>query len=217
MIRGAIFDVDGTLLDSMSVWDSLGERYLHTLGLEPRENLADTFRTFTMEQSARYIQQHYGVSRSTEEITAGFHRLTADFYRFEAPLRPGVPELLNRLQHEGVSMAVATASHRALVEAALDRCGVLPCFQFLLTCQEAGSKTEPGIYEAARLRLNTPKQDTWVFEDAAHAAQTAARAGFPVLGVREPHEEDQQGLRACSTVYLTDFLHTEPFWRFVSH
>ena len=64
MMRGAIFDLDGTLLDSMSIWDTIGEDYLRSLGIEPRENLAETFKTFTLEESAEYYRAHYGVTLS---------------------------------------------------------------------------------------------------------------------------------------------------------
>ena len=216
MIQGAIFDVDGTLLDSMYVWETVGERYLRSLGLEPRENLWETFKTFTLEQSARYYQEQYGVRLSLEEIMDGINHLIERLYFEEVQLRPGIPELLKRLHEEGVPMVIATATDRYLVEAALKRCEVLHYFKSIVTCQEAGSKSSPRIYESALAQLGTSKQETWVFEDAFHAARTAVKAGFPVLGIQDPSEQNQQGLEAISTVYLTDFHHTEPFWKFVS-
>ena len=216
MIRGAIFDVDGTLLDSMYVWETIGEQYLRSLGIQPKENLREIFRTFTLEQSAQYYQEHYGVSLSLEEIMDGVNRLIEDMYFQEVQLRPGIAELLEALQKSGVRMVIATATDRYLVEAALKRCGVLSYFESIITCQEAGSKSSPRIYKTALSRLGTSRQETWVFEDAYHAAKTAAEAGFPVLGIKDPFEENQQGLQDISTVYLTDFQHTELFWESAS-
>ena len=173
MIKGAIFDVDGTLLDSMYVWETIGDRYLRSLGIEPRENLWETFRTFTLRQSAQYYIDHYGVVLSQEEIMDGVNRMIEQMYFEEVQLRPGVREFLQKLQAQQVPMVIATATDRYLVEAALRRCGILPYFGDILTCQEYGSKSSPGIYEAARAILGTPKGDTWVFEDAYHAAETA--------------------------------------------
>ena len=210
MIRGAIFDVDGTLLDSMYVWETVGERYLRSLGIEPRENLWEVFRTFTLEQSARYYIDHYGVTLSQEEIMDGVNMLIEKLYFEEVQPRPGVPEFLKALSEHRIPMVIATATDRYLVEAALRRCGLLPYFDEILTCQEYGSKRSPGIYEAAQAVLDTPRDGTWVVEDAFHAAATAAQAGFPVLGIQDPSETHQQELKALSNIYLTSFTEINP-------
>ena len=205
MIRGAIFDVDGTLLNSMYVWETIGDRYLRSLGITPRENLWETFRTFTLRQSAQYYIDHYGVTLSPEEIMEGVNRLIETMYFEEVQLRPGVRDFLQQLEAHQIPMVIATATDRYLVEAALRRCGILSCFREILTCQEYGSKSSPGIYEAARAVLRTPKEDTWVFEDAYHAAVTASGAGFPVLGIQDPSEDHQQELKALCRIYLRSF------------
>ena len=213
MIRGAIFDVDGTLLDSMPIWHTLGEDYLRSLGIEPRENLAETFKTFTLSESARYYQTHYGVTLSEEEIIAGVNRLVENFYRFQAPLRPGAAEFLARLDAQSIPMTIATATDRPLIEAALERCGVRRYFREILTCADVGcGKEQPRIYDRALQTLGTPRAQTWVFEDAFHAARTAHAAGFPVLGIFDPSEKEQSGLQQVSTVYLQDFREADAFW-----
>ena len=214
MIRGAIFDVDGTLLDSMYVWETIGERYLRSLGIEPQEDLWEVFRTFTLRQSAEYYIDHYGVTLSPEAIMEGVNRLIETMYFEQVQLKPGVREFLQQLQERSVPMVIATATDRYLVEAALDRCGILPYFGQILTCGEYGSKSSPGLYEAARAVLGTPRGDTWVFEDAYHAAETASKAGFPVLGIYDPSETHQQELKACASVYLTSFREAD--WKVFS-
>ena len=216
VIRVAVFDVDGTLLDSMYIWNSIGDRYLRSLEIMPRENLAETFKTFTLEQAAQYYIDHYGVKLSVAEITEGINRMIERFYFEEALLRPGVKNFLERLRKTGIKMVIATATDRYLVEAALKRCGVLDFFEEIFTCSEYGSKRSPKIYESATAFMGTAPEDTWVFEDAFHGAQTASGAGFRDLGIRDPSEENQQGLQSVSDVYLTDFQHSEPFWDFVS-
>ena len=216
VIRGAVFDVDGTLLDSMCIWSTIGDRYLRSLGIMPRENLAETFKTFTLEQAAQYYIDHYGVHLSVAEIMEGINRMIERFYFEEALLRPGVKDFLERLQKSGIKMVIATATDHYLVEAALKRCGVLNFFEKIFTCAEYGSKRKPKIYESAAAFLGTAPEDTWVFEDAFHGAETACRAGFPVLGIRDPSEENQQGLQSVSKVYLTDFHQSEFFWNYVS-
>ena len=78
MIKGAIFDLDGTLLDSMFIWDTIGEVYLRSLDIEPRENLAEAFKTFTLEESAEYYRTHYGVTLSVAEIVDSVNRMIED-------------------------------------------------------------------------------------------------------------------------------------------
>ena len=97
-VAGIIFDLDGTLLDSMGIWDTIGEDYLRSLGIEPRENLAETFKEMSLSQSAAYYQKVYGVEKSEEEIIQGIHDLIAEFYMKKAPLKEGVKEALELLQ-----------------------------------------------------------------------------------------------------------------------
>ncbi len=212
MIRGAIFDVDGTLLDSLSIWDTVAEDYLRSLGIEPRENLAETFKTFSLEQSAEYCRSVYGVKQSVKEIMDGIDAMMETFYRQTAPLKPGAAEFLRALAQNGVKMAVATATDRHLIEAALTRCGVRAYFLDLFTCTSVGkSKNEPDIYRAAREALGTKKEDTWVFEDAYHAAKTAADDGFPVAALFDASEDEQEALKKTAKLYLRSFEDALPF------
>ena len=128
-IQGAVFDVDGTLLDSMSVWDTAGEKYLRSIGYEPRENLNEVFKNMSLLQAARYYRTEYGVTLCDDEIVDGVNSMLERYYRFETTLKAGVRELLALLRKKGVRLCIATATDRYLVEAALDRCGVLSCFE----------------------------------------------------------------------------------------
>lgn len=204
-MKGAVFDMDGTLLDSMGIWDSLGERYLDSLGIQPHENLKETLRTMSLQQSAHYLQKEYGLKKTTEEIMRELNRLLEDFYRFEAPLKPGVQKLLAWLKANSVKLCLATATDRFLTEAALKRCGILPYFEEIFTCEEVGAgKDEPRIFETALDFLKTEKAETVVFEDALYAIETAKKAGFPVAAVYDRYEKDQKKVRELADVYLMD-------------
>ena len=205
-IRGAIFDVDGTLLDSMFIWDTIGETYLRSIGYEPREKLNEVFKNMSLFQAARYYRTEYGVTLSIDEIMNGVNAMLERYYRFEVSLRPGVAELLERLRQSGVKLCIATATDRHLVEAALDRCGVLSCFGEIFTCNEVGhGKDEPDIFEEALRFLGTEKAETVVFDDALYAVRTAKEAGFPVAVIYDSHEKNQEGLRALADFYIEDF------------
>ena len=204
-IRGAIFDVDGTLLDSMFIWDTIGETYLRSIGYEPKENLNEVFKNMSLRQAARYYQTEYGVTQSIDEIMDGVNAMLERYYRFEVPLKPGVADLLERLRQDGVKLCIATATDRHLVEAALDRCGVLSCFGEIFTCNEVGhGKDEPDIFEASLRFLGTRREETLVFDDALYAVRTAKEAGFLVAAGYDSHERSQAEIRARSDLYLED-------------
>lgn len=209
-IRGAIFDVDGTLLDSMFIWDTIGESYLRSIGYESKENLNEVFKNMSLRQVACYYQSEYGVTLSIEEIMDGVNAMLEQCYRYEAPLKPGVNQLLAQLSENGIRMCIATATDRYLVEAALERCGVRAYFGEIFTCNEVGhGKDEPHIFEAALRFLGTEKAETVVFDDALYAVRTAKSAGFPVAAVYDSHEKNQVEIRALSDFYLEDLTQAD--------
>ncbi len=216
-IRGAIFDVDGTLLDSMFIWDTIGETYLRSIGYEPREKLNEVFKNMSLFQAARYYRTEYGVTLSIDEIMNGVNAMLERYYRFEVSLKPGVAELLAQLQASGVKLCIATATDRYLVEAALERCGVLSCFGAIFTCNEVGhGKDEPDIFEEALRFLGTEKAETVVFDDALYAVRTAKEAGFPVAAVYDSHERSQAEVCARSDLYLEDLTQLVELQKFLS-
>ncbi len=206
MIKGAIFDLDGTILDSMFIWDTIGEDYLRSLGIEPKENLKETFKTFTLKQSAEYYRKKYGVTLSVQEIVNGVNKMVESYYAETVKLKSGIDVLLKKLKADGVKMCVATVTDKALVEAALNRLGVREYFSAIFTCAEVGqSKETPEIYRKALKHLETPKSETVVFEDALHAIRTAKGDGFLVAAVYDEHEQNQEEVKKISDYYITDF------------
>lgn len=212
MIKGAIFDLDGTLLDSMFIWDTIGEDFLRSLGIEPKEDLKETFKTFTLQQSACYYRSNYGVTLSVNEIINGVNAMVANYYCNILLLKPGVAAFLMKLRERGIKMCIATATDRHLVEAALERCGVRAFFSEIFTCTQVGKgKEEPAIYRAAQEHLGTDKMETVVFEDAAHALKTAKTDGFLTAAVYDAHENNQEDMKKFSDFYIENFLNADAF------
>ena len=206
MVKGAIFDLDGTLLDSMFIWDTFGEDYLRTLGIEPRENLTETFKTFTLEQAAEYYQKSYSVTHSVREIVNDINNMVTEIYRTKVNLKSGVKEFLKRLHDNGVKMCVATVTDRYIAEDVLKRLNVLDYFSEIFTCAEAGyNKESPEIYRCAIKHLGTEKEETVVFEDVLHALITAKDDGFKVAAVYDAHESRQKQMKEIADYYITDF------------
>ena len=206
MIKGAIFDFDGTLVDSMFIWDTFGEDYLRTLGKEPRENLSETFKTFTLEQAAEYYRKNYGVTLSVEEIVDAVNDMVAEIYRTKVTLKDGVREFLEALKSQGVKMCVATVTDRPIVEDVLCNLGIRDFFTEIFTCAEVGyNKETPHIYRVALEALGTKKDETVVFEDALHALLTAKNDGFTVAAVYDKHELRQTEMKENSDYYITNY------------
>lgn len=206
MIKGAIFDLDGTVLDSMFIWETVGEDYLHLLGKEPKEHLAETFKTFTLTQAAEYYRNNYGIKLSIEEIVEGINNMVAETYRTKVNLKAGVGDFLKRLQRAGVKMCVATVTDRPIVEEVLKLLGVRDFFSEIFTCADVGyNKETPEIYRQALKHLGIPKSETVVFEDVLHAIETAKNDGFKVVAVYDSHEPRQEEMKEISDYYLSDF------------
>ena len=215
MLKGVIFDFDGTLFDSMFIWDTAGETYLRSLGKEPNGDLQRILKPMSLLQSAEYLQAHYQLALSVEEICAGINRMVEDFYFHMVQPKPGVVAFLEELYHRNIKMSIATATDRYQVEAALARCGMKQFFSGIFTCTEVGSgKSEPVIFRTALEHLGTERCNTIVFEDAYHAVLTAKNDGFLVAAIYDAHEDKQGDIQQLSDVYLTDFSDMTAFWEF---
>ena len=207
-LQSAIFDMDGTLLDSMHIWNSLASDLLRSMGVEPAPDLGDRLMLMTFRDGAALCKEEYHLSESVEEIMDLTKDRVRSFYEQEVQAKPGVEKFLSLLKMEGVWMYVATNTDRDLVEAALKHTGLEGYFRGVMTCAEvgAGKKDSPEIYERCMRRLRSTKKDTVIFEDALHAIETAKAAGFRVCGVYDPSAEaDQDAIRDLSDYYIRSF------------
>ena len=172
MIKGAIFDIDGTLLDSMPIWENAGARYLATLGIKAKPDLKERLDALSLPEGAIYMQKEYGLSVSAEDILEGVNQVVKDFYYKEAVMKPGAYALVKRLKENGVKLIIATATDKEMAKAALIRNDIWQDFTGMITCEEAGAgKTSPKVFEFARQKLGTKKEETWVFVGNAKEIQ----------------------------------------------
>lgn len=205
-MKGAIFDMDGTLLDSMQVWVHVGEQYLRNRGIEPEEGLGDVLFPMSMRDGAVYVKERYGLPDSSDTIVTDMDAIVFAAYRDEVLPKPGVAAYLELLKKQGIPMAVATATNRPMVEAALARTGLAGYFKQIFTCTEIGAgKERPDIYLAAAKALGTHPADTWVFEDALYAIKTAKAAGFYTVGLYdETSRNDQEAIAGLADCYVRE-------------
>ena len=179
-ITGAIFDMDGTLINSMDYWAIVATEYLKSIGLEPPK---DTDRDY-LENGMKSWHKRACPDIPYEEVSRGIYGIMEKYYDNHVSLKEGVLEMLERLKAHGVKMCLATATDRFMVEKVLNQLGILEYFSFILTSEEAGlGKRYPLIYEKAREALGTDKETTYVFEDALYAINTCNQNGIKVVGV----------------------------------
>ena len=183
--RYAIFDMDGTLVDSMIYWKNLASEYLRHKGVtEISTEVLNKIKPMTMTESAALFIREFQLEGSSEQIADEMNALMDQHYRKDIPLKRGICEYLDQLQRSGTVMCVASATAEPLMEACLSRLGVAHYFQFLLSCETVGAgKNRPDVYFAAAKRLGAGPEEIAVYEDALYAARTAKEAGFYVVGV----------------------------------
>ena len=215
MIKGMIFDADGTLLDSMPIWDDLGARYLKGIGIEAEPGLSEILFCMSLEESAAYMKRTYGLSQTEEEIRNGVLAKLDDFYANEVPAKPGADEFLRTLHERQVPMMIATSSSRHHIEAAMRRLGFLDYFAGIITCEEVGSgKSRPDIYLKCAEAIGLPPEEVCVVEDVIHAVRTANAAGFPTAGVYDAASaKDTADMKKECSIYLHDLTDYGEFCR----
>ena len=211
-IQGAIFDMDGTLVDSLSFWDcfwrDMGARYFGDPAFKMDAVHFDTYvRTMIFSQAISYLHGYLHIPCSAEE----FQRFAADyvarFYRTVVTPKAGAHELLTALRERGIHVCLASATDRCYLNAALESCGLAEFFtpQTIISCSDIGvGKERPDVFLAACKALNTPLGETAVFEDSALALETAKRAGFVTVGVYDSHQTATARLALASDLYLDE-------------
>ena len=206
MIQYAIFDVDGTLLDSMSIWEEATEQLLRKKGIVPEDGLIDTIMHMSMEEGSAYVKEKYQMPETAEEILTGIVEFVEKFYREKAGFKKDVRVLLDELKKRNVKMVVATSGSAELAGAALERLGVRDYFLRIFSCGEVGAgKTRPDIFLKAAETLGSTPEETWVFEDAVHAVRTAKRCGFKVTAIYdESSKKDWEEIRSLGDVVLEE-------------
>lgn len=181
----AIFDMDGTLVDSMVYWKNLAKEYLALQGIiHIPDTILEKIKPMTMIESATLFIEKFGLNGTPESVANEMNALMDTHYYKDIPLKKGIKEYLNKLYNSGTTMCVASATAVPLVEACLKRLGIIEYFSFLLSCETIGvGKSKPNIYYEAAKRLGAEPSDIAVYEDALYAAETAKKAGFYVVGV----------------------------------
>ncbi len=183
-IKGAIFDMDGTLLNSMDYWGTVATEFLTKNGYDATSEDNRRFLEQGMREFYAYATSTLGMKKSYDEVHDEIYNLIREKYETVVTPKDGVIEMLDTLLKKGVKMCLATATDRETVEIVLKRLDMQKYFSKIFTVKEVGiGKSQPKIYEVALEYLGTPKSETYVFEDAYYAINTAHENGFLVVGI----------------------------------
>lgn len=191
----SIFDVDGTILDSMEVWNTLASQYVQSLGKVPEKNLDEIVSDMSLEQSATYLKNHYKINKQEERIISEILNFISDFYEYEVNLMPGFKEFISHYDSINV---VGTSCDEELVKIALNRLGVLNYFEDIITCSKVNkSKDDSDFYLACAQALKQRPEDIVVFEDADYCIDVARKVGFKVIKIKDWRDLNEKCVNDC--------------------
>lgn len=191
----SIFDVNGTILDSMEVWNTLASQYVQSLGMVPEKNLDEIVSDMSLEQSATYLKNHYKINKQEERIISEVLNFISDFYEYEVNLMPGFKEFISHYDSINV---IGTSCDEELVKIALNRLAVLNYFEDIITCSKVNkSKNDPDFYLACAQVLKQRPEDIVVFEDADYCIDVARKVGFKVIKIKDWRDLNEKCINDC--------------------
>lgn len=213
-MTGAIFDLDGTLLDSMHIWSEIGLKFLKNEGVTPPPGASEEFVKLSLVQAAEFYIKNYAPEKTVLDIVKSINALVEDFYFNEVLLKKGVIEFLDFLKDRNVKMCVATATDKYMVEKALERNGIRDYFSEIFTCTNVGAgKDSPVIYDKALEHLGTEKDTTFIFEDALYAIETANKADYKIVGIKDVSEPaDPEKVKELCNIYINEYQEIYKFF-----
>lgn len=202
MIKGVVFDIDGTLLDSMPYWHALGSKYLITKNITPELDLGEKLGPLSVLEGVTYLKRHYHLKESQEDIQKDLMKIMNSFYESDVQLKPGVKALLDDLHAKDIEMVLCTTGMVSVSLKALKRLGIADYFEKVFPCE---TKEEPSVYLEAASFLRLAPQNILVIEDDLTAIQSAHQADFKVCGVYDlSSAKDEYKIRKISDAYVYD-------------
>ena len=213
-MRGFIFDMDGTLLDSIHVWFESERFVLERAGITLSKEERDELNKFTLEEAGAWFHERFGVFNSGEEVVAAIRDFMLGFYRSEVQTKPGAFEFVRAVHEAGEPLCVLSSSPLAFIQAGLEHTGLSEFVpdSMMISAEDRGlAKRDPATFDEVCGLLGTEPADTWLFDDSWYALETARGKGLRCVGV---HSADKCGtheeLARYSELVVDDFAPLDP-------
>lgn len=186
-IRGVIFDLDGTLIDSMAIWHEIDIAFFAENELELPEGLSEQVATMSIDEWAAFFVRDFVPSLTPAQVIARIEEMASEYYRDKIPMKPYVTDLLDFLDTCGIPYGICTATYRSSADAVLKRLGLRDRMQFVHTGEDfPNGKNTPDMYLSGAKSLGFGVSEILVVEDALHCIEMAVQTGFPVAAVYDP-------------------------------
>lgn len=207
-IKAILFDLDGTLIDSMWIWEEVDRVYMEQLGLEYEKiKLQENINGMSFTETAEFFKKTFDIPESIDEIKATWVKMAEDFYRNKISAKENVPELLSKLKGRGIKMGIGTSNTRELLHMIVEKEGIAPYFDTMRTsCEVKAGKPHPDIYLKVAEDLGINPENCLVFEDIPEGVQAAKNAGMRVCAVYDAYsEEHKESLTANADYYIHNY------------
>lgn len=210
--RAVIFDVDGTLIDSMYVWEEINREYLAGFGVDCPEGLAREMENITFRAAADYFIDRFHIPDPPDKIIADWVEMARIRYAERLSLKPGAAEILFWLKNTKIPAAIASANNRRLIDSMLEARGFADAVSAVVSCDDVGvNKPAPDVYLEAARRLGVEPRDCLVFEDVLPGIRSGLSAGMTVCAVEDRYSAPTREEKAAlAHYYITDFRECQP-------
>lgn len=189
-IEACIFDLDGTLVDSMWMWKTIDIEYLARFGIELPEDLQTSIAGMSFSETAVYFKERFGIEDPVDEIKKTWNDMAYDIYCHRVETKPGLRDFLKMLKERGIKTGIATSNSKELLAAVLEALGLYEFFDEIHTaCEVEKGKPAPDIYLLVAGKLGADPSKCLVFEDLCVGLTAGKNAGMRTCAVRDDFSE----------------------------
>ncbi len=205
--KGAIFDMDGTLMDSMWMWKDIDIEYLGRYGIDMPENLQREIEGMSITETAVYFKEHFGIQDSIETMQSDWNEMAIDHYRHRVRLKKGAMELLEQMKERNMKIGIATSNSVELTKECLSSNGVREMFDTIMTAREVPKgKPAPDIFLSIADEWGIAPEKLIVFEDIPNGIIAAKRAGMEVIAIADDYSlPRREEVKTLADLFIQDF------------